>query len=409
VFEVGRTRWAAATLALTLALVAPVQATMEPQAQDAPAPATPEEAAQVVVEIASRPLDRFFGLPDLLFPDGGEERRHGHDGTSPSDPSSGSSGPSNPSGGGSSPPQEGKPALVRGTTAKLNAIVHTAEGLVPADAIEGAIGTAQATAERAQRLPGEILGPTEQASGESEPAPAGTAPEAVQPSIAPTLLIAAGAAAAATATFLGFWLAGSSGAVASPAATAAARRLADLRRLLPFASPLFTRFERDTVLGHPRREALYALILQQPGISLQSLGESSGLSRTAVIHHLRLLEQQHLVVSKRVGRSRHYFENGGRYGHDQKDAYAILQNGRSKAVAEFVRHHPGAMQKALCEALGIQPSIAHWHVRRLAEAGIVEAVRRGRTVAYFPGPGLQAMQADPALAAMAASAPPATA
>ena len=202
---------------------------------------------------------------------------------------------------------------------------------------------------------------------------------------------------AAGATFFAFWLAGSSGTLG---ASAAASKSTELRRLLPFASPLFTRFEKETVLGHPRREALYALILQQPGVSLQSLGEATGLSRTAVLHHLRLLEMQHLVVSKRMGRSRHYYENGGRYGRDAKDAYAILQNQRSKEVADYIRTHPGTMQKQLCEALDIQPSIAHWHVRRLQAAQLVDAVHQGRAVNYFPGSGLLEVAAQPPLPAL---------
>lgn len=221
-----------------------------------------------------------------------------------------------------------------------------------------------------------------------EPEPASATVTAVETDVSPQLL-AAGAGAAAAAALLAFWLAGSSGSLGASAATASGG--SQLRRLLPFASPLFTRFEKDTVLGHPKRENLYALILQDPGVSLQSLCDATGLSRTAVTHHLRLLEMQHLIVSKRLGRSRHYYENGGRFGRDQKEAYAVLHNARSKEVARYVRDNPGAIQKALCEALGIQPSIAHWHLRRLQQAQLVEAIRTGRTVAYFPNTGLKGM------------------
>jgi len=294
-------------------------------------------------------------------------------------------------------PKPGQAPVPQKVEALAENTLQPVRALLPQDAV----GFARATAEQAARLPQQVLQPpSSDTPQEAEVAPQSVAPETVPRYVQPALLLAAGAAA--TATFLGFWLAGSSGAVAGPAAAGAAKA-SELRRLLPFASPLFTRFERDTVLGHPRREALYSLILQEPGISLQALGEATGLSRTAVIHHLRLMETQHLIVSRRVGRSRHYFENGGRYGHDQKEAYAILQNDRSKAVAEFIRGHPGAMQKMLCEALGIQPSIAHWHVRRLEEAHIVESIRQGRTVAYFPGPGLAAM--DPTAAAQSKPQP----
>jgi DNA-binding transcriptional ArsR family regulator len=271
-------------------------------------------------------------------------------------------------------------ALLRGT-------VSDAERLVPMDQLEAAQRAAHEAADRVPRQVTGLLAPDPQVAPdatEAQPMAAAVQPVSGLPLAGSILVLGATAAAA---TYVVLWLIGSSGSLGAGAATP------ELRRLLPFASPLFTRFERGTVLGHPRREQLYARILQEPGISLQALGQATGLSRTAVVHHLRLLEQQHLVISRRVGRSRHYYENGGRYGHEQKEAYAILRNDRSKAVAEFIRGHPGTMQKTLCEALAIPPSIAHWHVRRLSEGGLVQTIRQGRSVAYFPGAHLDTVVA----------------
>lgn len=288
-------------------------------------------------------------------------------------------------------------------------VVHTADDVadqLPDDPLGLVIEQVEPVRETAEGLPAAVLGPPE-GDAATGAAPASASVEQVAPDASVPLLVGATAAAAAAVTIL--WLAGSSGSLGAGAAGAAGTggKLAatDLRRLLPFASPLFTRFEKDTVLGHPKREALYALILQDPGVSLQSLCDSTGLSRTAVTHHLRLMELQHLIVSKRMGRSRHYYENGGRFGRDQKDAYAVLQNDRSKEVAQFVRQNPGAIQKAICAAVGVQASVAHWHLRRLQEAQIVEAVRNGRTVSYFPGSGLKGMAAPPAAPLPPAAAP----
>lgn len=244
--------------------------------------------------------------------------------------------------------------------------------------------------EAAESLPALVLPPSQPEV--SEPAPAAASATEVGPAATVPMLVAAGTVMAAAAV-AALWMAGSSGSIGAGAASGAGGKLAstDLRRLLPFASPLFTRFEKDTVLGHPKREALYALVLQDPGVSLQRLCDATGLSRTAVTHHLRLMELQHLIVSKRMGRSRHYYENGGRFGRDQKDAYAVLHNDRSKAVADFVRQNPGAIQKAICAALSIPASVAHWHLKRLQDSLLVEAVRHGRTVSYFPGVGLKGM------------------
>lgn len=294
-------------------------------------------------------------------------------------------------------PNTGRPGQVRriwqsteGTRATVlttvGETVGTVTGMLPADPVDYLNGHLQPVHGTADEIQVIVFYSETPPQDEAPTTASATMSEIPIPTEA---LIMAGATAAAAAAIAILWIAGSSGSVASGAASAsgAGGKLAatDLKRLLPFASPLFTRFEKDTVLGHPKREALYALILQAPGVSLQSLCDSTGLSRTAVTHHLRLLELQHLIVSKRLGRSRHYYENGGRFGRDQKEALAILQNPRSKEVAAFVKDHPGAIQKVLCQALALQPSIAHWHLQRLQQALLIEAVRHGRTVSYFPG------------------------
>ncbi len=232
----------------------------------------------------------------------------------------------------------------------------------------------------AQRQVDELLGADqEEAAEESGPIETQASVAKAWPEISEPMLILG---AAALGLGVAMWFAGQSATVGAGAASASA--LNDGRRFLPYASPMFTRFEKDTVLGHPKREEIYGTIIGTPGVTLQDLCEHSGLSRTAVTHHLRLLEHQHLIVSKRVGRSRHFFENGGRYGRHQKDAYAILHNDRSKDIHAFIQKNPGAIQKDLCAKFGIQASVAHWHVKRLLEANLLEAVRQGRTVSYFP-------------------------
>lgn len=287
-------------------------------------------------------------------------------------------------GGGSSPQKPISPSAV---LQPVRDAVQPILDQVPDDPlgfVDDQVGKAQDTA---AALTDEVVVFSEAEPEVQEPAPAAAAADPMQPLGVPSEILVVGATAAVAAIVL--WLAGSSTSLGGAAGASASAKMApELRRLLPFASPLFTRFEKDTVLGHPKREHLYALILQEPGVSLQNLCVHTGLSRTAVTHHLRLLELQHLVVSRRLGRSRHYYENGGRFRHDQKEAYAVLQNNRSREVARYVQDHPGAIQKTVCEALGVQASIAHWHLRRLQDVQLVEAVRQGRTVSYFPSPAL---------------------
>jgi DNA-binding transcriptional ArsR family regulator len=208
--------------------------------------------------------------------------------------------------------------------------------------------------------------PTDESS-DSKPQATLNTPENAKWYAQPAVWVAAAVAGTSAVAF--FWVTGSS------AAASGVRK--------PVFSPLFTRFEGEKVLEHPRRAELYAAVAEKPGICLQDLCVETQLSRTAVTHHLRLLEQQHVVVSKRVGRSRHFFENGGRYASNQKDAYALLQNDRSRTIMDLIRAEPGIIQKGICENLDLQASIAHWHIKRLSEAGLIDPIKQGRTVQYY--------------------------
>lgn len=289
----------------------------------------------------------------------------------------------------SAPESEQEPEPTQDRTLKeAAAVIAWVEESAPTD-LERALGDLERQADETvqeSQAALSILTVTPDSSGDPAQTQDARAEEA--PPIPKAVVVATVAAAATAGTaFVMFWTAGST--VGSAGTAAAGKGSAGLKRVAPAFSPLFTRFEGKEVLQHPNRRELYALVAANPGVRLQDLCEETTLSRTAVTHHLRLLEQQHLIISERMGRSRHYYENGGRYERQKKDAYAVLQNGRSKDIAQFIIANPGTIQKGLCEALDLRASIIHWHIKRLCEASLIESVREGRTVSYYPAGDLR--------------------
>ncbi len=177
-------------------------------------------------------------------------------------------------------------------------------------------------------------------------------------------------------------------AAAAVGTVAAAGKAGFLRFLSPAALGLFSRFQGPRVLDNPRRAELNGMVCKSPGITVPDLCQESGLSRNAVLHHLRMLEDQGMIVHRRMGRSTHWFENGGRYGRERKDAYAVLHDDRTRDVAQFILRNPGSHQGAIGSALGLSPSVVHWHMKRLEDALLVERERVGRSVQCFPGGSL---------------------
>jgi len=149
--------------------------------------------------------------------------------------------------------------------------------------------------------------------------------------------------------------------------------------------PLYTRIERTEVLEHQKRDEIYELIRASPGIHAHEIGERATIGWGTTVYHLKLLENHGLVVSKKSGRYKRFFVNTGEYTK-KKDVYGALRNETAKNVAQFIVDHPGCSQKELCAAVGIQPSLASWHVEKLEGVGLVKRVKDGRQVRYFAGP-----------------------
>lgn len=187
-------------------------------------------------------------------------------------------------------------------------------------------------------------------------------------------------------------------AAASSAAPAAGPLLERLRRFGWLAlAPLYTRLSRDSILAHETRDALFAALREKPGSAIADLAEAASIPRNTATHHLHMLERQGLVSSTRKGRVRLYFPVGSAAERRSAEAIAILRHDTTAHVARRIGLEPGVDQAALCAAVGVAPSLAHWHVSRLVQAGLVTQVRDGRRVRYYPGDSFHLVASEPSL------------
>lgn len=150
------------------------------------------------------------------------------------------------------------------------------------------------------------------------------------------------------------------------------------------ALPLYSRIERGEVMEHETRERIYALVKDAPGIHAHEIASKAGVGWGTAVYHLKMLEDHKLVVSERQGRYKRFFLAAGYTG--TKDAIGAMRNATTAAVAEFIARNPGAIQREVCVALGISPSLVSWHIEKLESADLVKKLREGRTVKYFAGP-----------------------
>ncbi len=158
-----------------------------------------------------------------------------------------------------------------------------------------------------------------------------------------------------------------------------------LRRFVTLLlAPLASRLQRSELLENDKRRAIYEKISEDPGINLRALADELDLAWGTLLHHLRKLEDNHLVTSQRYGKYRRFFLNGSTYNEEEQARLAALSTPSTARVAEYILDNPGASQSEIGDAIGVTASTILFHVRRLKDVELVEEERDGRYVHYYP-------------------------
>ena len=142
--------------------------------------------------------------------------------------------------------------------------------------------------------------------------------------------------------------------------------------------------DRANVLEHPMRQDLLRTIETAPGVHLRELASRHGTAVTNTQWHLRKLEMANLVKTQKVqGRRLYYPVQGGQESRTRAIENAALHNPNAGRVTEFLAAHAGCNQRAVAEALGMNPGTVRWHLRRLELAGLVRSIQEGTQTRYF--------------------------
>ncbi|MFC7233066.1 winged helix-turn-helix transcriptional regulator [Saliphagus sp. GCM10025308] len=193
--------------------------------------------------------------------------------------------------------------------------------------------------------------------------------------------------------------AGAGAASSAPSAVASwtgrqpRRWLALLREALPIealALLRYSRYDDSDPLENDHRRTVFETITEEPGLYLSALSDRSGVALSTVRHHVRVLEDENLLTSVKVGGKRRYFPIeadgvdgmdgvGGTDGADH-ERYAILAEPARRRVLEELAALEHASNGRLAEALDLDPSTVSHHLTTLEEAGFVVRERDGRAV-----------------------------
>jgi len=145
------------------------------------------------------------------------------------------------------------------------------------------------------------------------------------------------------------------------------------RLLLPVG---YSRYDDSDPLEHDARQALFERVERSPGVNLSTLADDADVSLSSVRHHLRILEEENLVVSERIRGQRRYFLTN----ESDPALVAALDDTATEPILRTLARSGPASVSDLAETLGRDPSTISHHVSRLEDDGLVDRERDGQSV-----------------------------
>jgi predicted transcriptional regulator len=156
---------------------------------------------------------------------------------------------------------------------------------------------------------------------------------------------------------------------------------------------LFSRIGSEEVLDHPLRAQIADLVAAEPGIHFQELVRRLDAGRGTMEHHLRKLLAAD-VVSANVSQGFTCYFPKGKMDRHLMAAAPVLKADGARQVLQAIQSQPGRAAQDIAAATGFTPSTVNYHLKRLAQSGLVSSQRSGRFTLLTPTPlGTQALGA----------------
>ncbi len=135
------------------------------------------------------------------------------------------------------------------------------------------------------------------------------------------------------------------------------------------------------------------MVAADPGVHVRRLAPLVNLSWNCCNSHLRILEREGRVVSRKVDGKLCWFDRETA-AVQNKDARCVLRDSGHRAVAQEVLAQPGANQVTLAQSLRLADSSVHRHLARLEREGLIVRMSGGRSRQVFPTQRLQDLLSD---------------
>jgi predicted transcriptional regulator len=137
--------------------------------------------------------------------------------------------------------------------------------------------------------------------------------------------------------------------------------------------PLYTKIKREKILDHFVRGKIYGYILANPGEHYNAIRQVLGLTNGSLAHHLRTLEREGFIKSKRFGIYRRFYPMNMQIPTERFEINEI-----QTTILGIIKQKPGISQKEIASDVNLTPPTINYHIGILNHEGLVHVARNGR-------------------------------
>ena len=143
--------------------------------------------------------------------------------------------------------------------------------------------------------------------------------------------------------------------------------------------PLYSRIRKEDVLDHFVRGQIYGYIRANPGVHFNLLRASLRVNNGTLAHHLRTLEVQGFVKSRRDRMLKRFYAMDVNIPNDEGIRLSDLQ----AQILDMVSDRSGSTQAEIAQRLNVSQQAISYNLRMMSREGMIAVERTGREHKYY--------------------------
>ncbi len=142
--------------------------------------------------------------------------------------------------------------------------------------------------------------------------------------------------------------------------------------------PLYSKLKKSKIEKGVRFEIL-GYIKARPGANYSELKRNLDLNDGSLVHHLRVLEREEKIYSKKMGKYKLFYASSYKRSPSIEEYISPFH----QRILQLISENPGIVPKKLSLMLDRSQTDISYHLSELSRTGYLEKIKKGRNIHYY--------------------------